>query len=173
MSFTISIIKTLRTYEITSGTSGNKEHLSKIVLQAIPSSASFDIEIIEEIPKNIAESTDDIQFLSQPIIIDRDPIVKWNVQYASKDDAIEVGYIINKKIKTISTETIAAGKKSSFTSRFFMFILNGGWIVIIVIVVILLFVLPSLAYIHRRKKKLAAYKQNEKEENSDKKQEGN
>jgi hypothetical protein len=97
---TIEIDTTSKAFEIQKF-SGRKE-----VVTLIQKSINGNLEegyIFEIIPKNIAQTTSQIRFLTQPQIVENDPIVKWPINSINKIEYIVPGDIVynTDAIKTI------------------------------------------------------------------------
>ena len=77
-------------------------------------------EIIESIPKDVAQNLSDVEFSEQPTeILQNDPIVKWSFQ--NVDAPKEITYSV-KGEKTNDTETVATEDGNIFTEI-------AGWFV--------------------------------------------
>lgn len=75
-----------------------------------PKKKMNNVTVYERIPKDIANSTDDIVFLTPPTrIIRKDPLIMWHLTTVEKKT--ELGYVVAKKIDRVDTETVAVAEE--------------------------------------------------------------
>ncbi|MBI2136837.1 hypothetical protein HYU06_07230 [Candidatus Woesearchaeota archaeon] len=103
--------KSLKVYEVKNIETGKAISLAKAVISIVGSEEMKDISIIEVIPKTVAQSTDELTFSEQPLIIQSDPIVQWNINQLPAGQKKEVFYIVKKKIESLESVTVAVGLK--------------------------------------------------------------
>lgn len=98
----ISIKKELKTIKISNRSGNSSKIISKISFSVNIPENKTSIEVIEFIPKGIAVSAKDLKFNVEPIVLQDDPIVMWNVS-----ENIELSYTVEKNITSIEeTETM-------------------------------------------------------------------
>ena len=82
---------------------------STVVLTITPNDAKDElIEIVEVIPKEIALSASELSFNIQPIILEDDPIVMWQLQ--DIEETVELTYSIDKEVE-VTGNTIALAEE--------------------------------------------------------------
>ena len=106
----ISTEKYVKIYSVENKKTGKTIYKSIVIIK-IPATQT---EIIEVIPKQIAQNADDIIFKGiQPIILQHDPIVKF--AFDDNNNQEEISYIISKNIDKASTITLAATGEKEIT----------------------------------------------------------
>lgn len=90
-----------------------KENKSEIIITIKPKKGEIirNLTIIEEIPKNIAENANELEFNIQPIILEEDPLIMWS--FAKVDEELTLTYKVNKKItpETEPTKTVVLAEE--------------------------------------------------------------
>ena len=112
-SGSISTTTTLSIYKITNEDTGEIERRTLIKITFTAPYDMEDIVIIETIPKEVAESVDDMIFLgeSPTQILQRDPVLEWNFDSMSEGQSKDLSYIVKDEIEEIMSITNAAGKR--------------------------------------------------------------
>ncbi|MEM3126521.1 MAG: hypothetical protein QW331_00425 [Candidatus Woesearchaeota archaeon] len=68
-------------------------------------------EVLVFIPKEIAQSTDQITFSEKPIILEKDPLVKWEFKDVPQGSTKAYSYVVDGNAQTYKTIAVAAEKK--------------------------------------------------------------
>ncbi len=153
----LEINKTIERYTLV-GSDGQKRNVSKVILKIQSKKSKKGIDIIESIPKSIAADVSELEILGSYEVLEEDPIVRWNFDYATGDEALSAGYIAQTDINPDATASLAAGENPSFDARAISFLLRGGWFLVLVGFILILFVAPALLYVAKRNRRLHAYK---------------
>jgi hypothetical protein len=89
-----------------------KDGRTFVKLEIIPIQDLFDVTVYEEIPKELAGSTDDIVFNIAPRVVRKDPLVAWH--FAEVKERIDLSYEIEGEHESVAlkTETAAFAKET-------------------------------------------------------------
>lgn len=154
----LEVNKTIERYTLV-GSDGRQTNVSKVILKVKSKGSKKAIDIIESIPKSIAEDVSELEILGSYEVLEEDPIVRWNFDYATDDEELTAGYIAQKNIDQDTTTSIAAGQTPTFDARAISFLLRGGWFVVLVAAVLVLFVAPTIMYVAKRNRRMHSYNQ--------------
>jgi hypothetical protein len=154
----LEVNKTIERYTLV-GSDGRQTNVSKVILKVKSEGSKKAIDIIESIPKSIAEDVSELEILGSYEVLEEDPIVRWNFDYATDDEELTAGYIAQKNIDQDTTTSIAAGQTPTFDARVISFLLRGGWFVVLVAAVLVLFVAPTIMYVAKRNRRMHSYNQ--------------
>jgi hypothetical protein len=96
----VQVQKTLVQEKQVDDVTQEEQESSTIIITVEPTSSTReDVEIIEVIPKEVAQSAaNDMTFSVQPIILEDDPVVMW--QLKDVEETVELSYTVNKSVTT-------------------------------------------------------------------------
>jgi len=109
------IEKFLSVYEVSKKGSEEVTYISKVVVSINIDQNMKNFEVIEQIPKSVAKSVSELVFSEKVIVLEDDPIVKWDLKYAPEGQTKEYSYTVNKKIESIDSNTVAGGDKMGWS----------------------------------------------------------
>ena len=104
---------TMTTYKVNNKDTGDTVYRTKITITIEALSNMENVEIIEVIPKDVAADVSEIIFTTEPIVLQADPIVQWNIPLIASGQSIDLSYYVSKKLTSINDKTIAVGTKSA------------------------------------------------------------
>ena len=112
------IEKELQVFEVTD-INGSVAYVSRVIIRIHYFDSSLNgLEIVEEIPKDVAVHVNEIAFLDAIDILENDPIVKWNINHVPKDSDYEIAYSVNKRLDDVQSTTVAGGNEPSLFAKF-------------------------------------------------------
>lgn len=147
----ITVVKSAKIYRITSDAGGKSTIRAKVMLTVSSRRGIYDIETMEVIPKSMSESAYGMGFAEKPVIIEADPIVKWNFDYVPEDQAKDYAYITDKDIDSVDSKTLSKGFEVGAFAKFLVFMIKGGWILLLA--AIILCIVCTVRYIKKGKTK--------------------
>ena len=104
----------LEVFEIKSKLTGRMTKVSKITLTFTVNEDKKAVNIIEIIPKSVAQSANEITFIqAQPSILQNDPIVEWKLWNVKAGDKTSLFYMVNKDLGSIETTTLSSSEGAS------------------------------------------------------------
>ncbi|MEM3127020.1 MAG: hypothetical protein QW331_03050 [Candidatus Woesearchaeota archaeon] len=103
----LAIKRERRVYEIIDSETNKQKKTTEFAIVVPQSNES--VEIVEEIPKSVAQNTNQVSFSDEPEIIENDPIVKW--QFNSVSEEKEVSYSIDGEVNDLATTVVVAGEE--------------------------------------------------------------
>jgi len=77
---------------------GSFDVFSKIVLHIQENANVSKLKIVEIIPKEFAKSTDDLKFNSNPVILEKDPVIMWHMENMTEEKELYYEVKGNKSI---------------------------------------------------------------------------
>ncbi len=92
--------------DITTYTDGTKHILSTIYITIKPKGIAKEFYIIEKIPKQTAQHIDEITFSTQPIILEEDPLIMWDLE--GMNETKELSYTVEGHVDATG-ETVVLG----------------------------------------------------------------
>lgn len=76
------------------------------------------VEVIEDIPKILANSSDEIEFITTPTkIIRKDPLIQWNLFNFSAGETRNISYSVNKVLEDFSTYIYSPLEQANFINE--------------------------------------------------------
>ncbi|MFC1697922.1 hypothetical protein ACFL1H_06290, partial [Nanoarchaeota archaeon] len=131
------ISESLNVYELKDGSG----YINKVVISVDSKGGMNSLEIALDIPKSVANDVDELSFSERPIILDKDPIVKWNFNNLPPEETKDYSYTVetDEPLEEVPSTTYAAGNNPSLFAKFVRFNLKGGWILSLIIVLVILF----------------------------------
>ncbi|MBN2567179.1 hypothetical protein JXB02_03800 [Candidatus Woesearchaeota archaeon] len=75
-----------------------------VTIRLEPKRVMYNVTILEDIPKEVAESADELVFSVQPIVIEADPLIMW--QFERLEAPVELSYTVKKELETVNTSTV-------------------------------------------------------------------
>lgn len=107
----VSVSTKVEVFEVKEETTNKTATVSKITLSFTADKDLKNVDIVEVIPKYVAQDASVIKFLGeQPKILQADPIVQWSFPEVNKGESKDLTYQVNKKIDTLNTTTIAVAE---------------------------------------------------------------
>lgn len=107
----VTVSKTLHVYKASNLDTGASLYRSKVTLTLTVPRDMENVRIVEIVPKNVAQSSDDLTFSGEiPRIVQKDPIVEWFFTKLSKGETRDLSYIVNKRLTQISSTTLSVGE---------------------------------------------------------------
>jgi len=104
----IGVSVSLNVYKVTSKETGQSVYVSKIKLSFTAANEMKDVVLVEVIPKSVAADIDDVVFLGEsPIILQSDPIVKWEFPSVAKGQTKDLSYSVKQQLTSIESTTLA------------------------------------------------------------------
>ena len=110
-----------------------------------PNTAERTSTVRAKIPKSVAVSASELEFFENPVVLEDDPIVKWQLQSLPKDQTKDYGYTVDKEVEEIPPLTVAAGDEPGAVAKFVRFLIHGGWILVVILIVGLIVGIPIMA----------------------------
>ncbi|MEM3126950.1 MAG: hypothetical protein QW331_02690 [Candidatus Woesearchaeota archaeon] len=141
------IQKSLRVYRV--NTIGKEKYVTKVVLSVAGNGLS-DLELVEDIPKQYLSNANRAVYSRNPIIIQKDPVIKWEFDYVPPGETKDYSYIVEAKMEEPPENTVAVANNPTMLALFTRFVLNGGWIVLFILLIVLAGVL--IWWIRKRRK---------------------
>jgi len=141
-----------------------KSYINKIVVSVTSDNGMNSLELVEIIPKSVAESAGLLVFSERPLILESDPIVKWSFNNLPKDETKDFSYTVKTTEPVDETQltSVAVGKNPGLTARLVRWELEKGmsaWIVtgiiFLLLIVVVFIVLPVALFKKRRLKRLS------------------
>lgn len=94
----------------------NQEFSTKVVIRIQPKENQTTIKVIEVIPKEVALSAKDLIYSVEPIILEDDPVIMW--QLDNVDEPVELSYRVEKNVSvTGNTILLSDDVKPEFDWR--------------------------------------------------------
>lgn len=107
--------KQMKVFELSNGE--RKAYQSKIVISIGYEDSLNHLQLIETIPKSVAQDVSELMFSEDPEVLIADPVVKWNFNHIPKGQKKEYSYTINKKLEQIESNSVAAGIEPGFFAK--------------------------------------------------------
>jgi len=107
----VAVTVTREVFKVTNKDNGQQVDRTRFTITITVPSRIENLQIIQVILKNVAETIDDVSFPDLvPTILQRDPIVQWVVASLNAGETVSFSYIVNKRVNEIdSSTTLAAG----------------------------------------------------------------
>ncbi|MFH1641638.1 MAG: hypothetical protein ABIC04_01935 [Nanoarchaeota archaeon] len=112
-----TITKNLDVYELSTKDGSKAAFQSKIIISLSYGSSLNNLNLIENVPKTVAENAADLVFSEDPVILQADPVVKWNFEHIPEGQTKEYSYTVNKKLEEIESVSVAAGAEPGFFTK--------------------------------------------------------
>lgn len=104
----VSISRSLATYKITNKEkTATEEKRSKISLRIEAKEALKDVEVVEVIPKSVAQNVAELLFGEAPRVLQADPIVMWAIPSLRAGESRDLSYVVKKSLTELESTTIA------------------------------------------------------------------
>ncbi|MBI5398939.1 hypothetical protein HZB03_05740 [Candidatus Woesearchaeota archaeon] len=100
------IQKTVTSYNVLNKKQNMIEERTYVSIGFFPTVDKDAIKVVELIPKSSVPNANDIQLLQGGIIVEPDPIIAWKFSNVKKDEPVRVAYVITRKIRGLSTNTL-------------------------------------------------------------------
>jgi len=133
--YDITIIKSAKVYKITNTATDESVIRAKVLLTVTSPGGVYDVETMEVIPKSMSDNVGNMGFAEVPVIIEADPIVKWNFDYVPEDQAKDYAYVSEKDIDAVDSTTHSTGFKIGAFAKFIVFLIKGGWILFLAAII--------------------------------------
>ncbi len=133
--YEITITKSAKVYKITNTANGESVLRAKVLLSVTSPGGVYDVETMEVIPKSISDNTGNMGFVELPVILEADPIVKWNFDYVPEEQAKDYTYVTEKGMDNVDTTTISKGFEVGAFAKFVVFLIKGGWILMLLLII--------------------------------------
>jgi len=147
----VTLKKSFKVFEVLNVETNAKTFQTKVMISFSDSIGIIDLEFVEFIPKDMTMNADQLTFSEYPIILEYDPIVKWDFNNIPKGQTKDYSYVVNKEIDRLDSQTLAGVTRPGKLARFINFILRGGWIIILLVLGVLIGL--GIYMIRNRKKK--------------------
>lgn len=111
---TVAVKKTIEVVKATNKVTGESVTVSvvKLSVTAPADKALKNVEVIEVIPKAVANNINQVTFKGEkPVVLQADPVVKWAFAEVVKGQTKDLSYAVNKDISNLNTNTLAVSKK--------------------------------------------------------------
>jgi len=160
--FQPEVKKSVKVYKITNTRNQQSAIRAKIVISLSSGPGMYDLETMEIIPKELAEDASQAHFLENAIVIEADPIVKWNFDYVPDDQEKDYAYVVDKEIESVETTTISRGNKVGWLAKLLSFLIGWGGILVVILIV------GAIIYKKKKGKKGKDKKEKKKKKNNKK-----
>ncbi|MBI2547265.1 MAG: hypothetical protein HYW23_02355 [Candidatus Aenigmarchaeota archaeon] len=107
----VSVSTKVEVFEVKETTTNKTTTISKVTLSFTPDKDLKNVDLVEVIPKYVAQDASFIKFIGeQPKILQSDPVVQWSFSEVKQGEMKDLSYQVNKKIDSLNTTTIAVGQ---------------------------------------------------------------